>query len=731
MLVEFPLQIYDAGLTFSPTNSLVRKAFIKEQPSWVTMKIHPEPEWPAFITGFFVGGRTANIRCCIGSTDGKWIATCWADYIEVWDAIRGVLVHVYHFQDYSGDRPRWSYTGGLAFSEDNSRLYVITFHPLETGSMTWKVLSWDLDTNEFQQNLSFVAEVWDLSLNACYVASITAEGDGSTIQLHDIKRGMRVTCTIDGERVESPEDGLIAFANDNSAVSVWKKTGWFHVWLTKGMNCVCTIQGTKFYSCRALALSSLGRLLAVAGRFDQFSSMVQVYHVQTGTLLWSKEYICHQLIFLYHGPHIAMGEAGSLKVLHEESGEVLNTESIPHIKRIATCGQLIVVVEDPNMRYFIGLYEPYSLLKRNGSTRDVGYFLRDQHLSLVIQNKESMADHNGYYFQQRCIDSGKLLYQSPKLKHRPIVWLDKERCFLAVNSTDHLTIWTIHENELVRHSVWEVSHGQFYGFPFFAPNGVRIAIPLEDQTIIIDLDQRSMTSNHVPCSEPQGEWLDNGRLFFRKASEGSILWSLEKGFIHIHLHPEFLWTSTWGTWLANKKNKSSLFHQGSKDVPLKSRIYDCIEIWDMAVVKLRSVINIDGSVKQVTVLPDIDKLLIATLHPYQSRQVSLWTTSGTLETSVQLDEYFHMVHPLTDSLLQTERGVLSIDCGIRFGSEQDVYRAKDWFYRDGKKVLWIPPSYHYFPYNTFGGQKSSVYSDGMSMFKHASDKVTVLKFSFQ
>ena len=198
------------------------------------------------------------------------------------------------------------------------------------------------------------------------------------------------------------------------------------------------------------------------------------------------------------------------------------------------------------------------------------------------------------------------------------------------------------------------------------------------------------------------------------------------------LHPGFLWTSTWGTWLVNKKNESSLFHQVREDVPLKSRIYDCIEIWDMATMKLRSVINIYGEVQNVTVLPDIDKILVITSHQSPlSRQVSLWTTCGTLEMSAQLDEYFLTAHPVTDSLLQTERRMISIDNCIRFGSEQDVYRAKDWFYRDGRKILWIPPSYHYSPRGTFGMQKAACYANGMSMFMHASNKVTVLKFSFQ
>ena len=494
MLVEFPLQIYDAGLTFSPTDCLVRKAFVREHPRWVTMINHPEPEWPVFLTGFFPGKGGIRVRCCIGSTDGKWIAIQWIDYIEIWDAIRGVLSRVYSFRDHAIDRLPQSYSGRLAFSEDNSKLYMMCSHSQETKPMTWKVFSWNLNTNECQQNLSFVARVWDLSPNACYVASITTKGDGSTVQLHDIKQETRTTCTINGGAVESPVDGLIAFANDSSAVSVWQKTGWFHIWLTKGMTCVCTMQVAKFYSCQALALSSRWRLLAVAGRLTQLRPTIQVYDAQTGAFLWCKEHICNHLIFLHHVPHIAVGESGSMEILHEESGEVLNTESIPHIKYIATCGQLIVVAEDPNMRHFIGLYVPYGHLRRHGSTRDVGYFLTDKHLSLVVQNKKPVADHNSYHFQQHSIDSGQLLYQSPEFEHRPIIWLNNERCFLAVHITDQLTIWTMCENKLVRHSVWEVPRSRFYGFPFFSPDGVHIAILLKDQTIMIDLEQRIMMS---------------------------------------------------------------------------------------------------------------------------------------------------------------------------------------------------------------------------------------------
>lgn len=44
-----PLQVYVSALVFSPTNSLVRKLFEKEEPDWITLKPRVDADWDSCI----------------------------------------------------------------------------------------------------------------------------------------------------------------------------------------------------------------------------------------------------------------------------------------------------------------------------------------------------------------------------------------------------------------------------------------------------------------------------------------------------------------------------------------------------------------------------------------------------------------------------------------------------------------------------------------------------------
>lgn len=147
MLDDHPLQIYSSGLRFSPLNSLVKKAFEQEAPSWVKMTIHPEPDWPSYLTEF----RTdiEDITVLEYSHSGRYIAI--ADnkgFIEIRETVSGSLWKTRSLceafcrvQNDAGDidddeqaldgnyedlrDPEYSYPPSIAFTKDDARLTVV------------------------------------------------------------------------------------------------------------------------------------------------------------------------------------------------------------------------------------------------------------------------------------------------------------------------------------------------------------------------------------------------------------------------------------------------------------------------------------------------------------------------------------------------------------------------------------------------------------------------------
>ncbi|KAK4140202.1 putative HET containing-domain vegetative incompatibility protein [Dichotomopilus funicola] len=113
LIEQAPLQTYISALLFTPVGSIIRRIFVKEEPSWVLTKPVIEKIWSPCLQTF--EGHSGWVQSVAFSPDGSRIASGSNDQtIRIWDAKSGKEVR--KLEGHS-DRVR-----SVAFSPDGSRI---------------------------------------------------------------------------------------------------------------------------------------------------------------------------------------------------------------------------------------------------------------------------------------------------------------------------------------------------------------------------------------------------------------------------------------------------------------------------------------------------------------------------------------------------------------------------------------------------------------------------------
>ena len=83
-----PLQAYASALVFSPTRSLIRELFRREEPDWIKIKPTMEDKWsPCLQT---LEGHSGIIKSVVFSHDSARLASVSYDKtVKIWDASSG------------------------------------------------------------------------------------------------------------------------------------------------------------------------------------------------------------------------------------------------------------------------------------------------------------------------------------------------------------------------------------------------------------------------------------------------------------------------------------------------------------------------------------------------------------------------------------------------------------------------------------------------------------------
>ena len=89
---EAPLQTYASALVFSPSESLIRKCYLNQLPTWLTRLPAVDKEWSARVQSLHTGGTDPVVAF---SPDGKYLASVSSFGgtfdIQIWEAATGGL----------------------------------------------------------------------------------------------------------------------------------------------------------------------------------------------------------------------------------------------------------------------------------------------------------------------------------------------------------------------------------------------------------------------------------------------------------------------------------------------------------------------------------------------------------------------------------------------------------------------------------------------------------------
>ncbi|KAH8651716.1 hypothetical protein BGZ61DRAFT_229661 [Ilyonectria robusta] len=300
-----PLQAYASALMFSPTRSLIRELFEKEEPDWITLRPSVESDWNACLQT--LEGHGDSVSSVAFSADGQRLASGSDDKtVKVWDAATGACVQTLEGH---GD-----WVNSLAFSADGQRL--------ASGSHDNTIRVWDAATGACVQTLeghslpvrsvAFSADgqrlasgshdktvkVWDAATGVCVqtleshgdsVASVAFSADGQRLASGSYDKTVRVWDAATGVCVQTLEShggsvASVAFSADGQRLASGSHDNTIRVWDAATGACVQTLEGHGNWV-TSVAFSADGQRLA-SGSGDK---TVEVWDAATGACVQTLE----------------------------------------------------------------------------------------------------------------------------------------------------------------------------------------------------------------------------------------------------------------------------------------------------------------------------------------------------------------------------------------------------------------------------------------------------------
>ncbi|RKK76434.1 Vegetative incompatibility protein HET-E-1 [Fusarium oxysporum] len=174
-----PLQVYASALVFSPTRSLIRELFQKEEPNWITLKPSVESDWNACVQT--LKGHSSSVNSVAFSADGQRLASGSIDKtVKIWDAATGAYIQTLEGHNAS--------VNSVAFSADSQRL--------ASGSIDKTIKVWDAATGECLQTLKGHSD---------WVNSVAFSADGQRLASGSDDKAIKVWDTAMGTCVQTLE----------------------------------------------------------------------------------------------------------------------------------------------------------------------------------------------------------------------------------------------------------------------------------------------------------------------------------------------------------------------------------------------------------------------------------------------------------------------------------------------------------------------------------------------
>lgn len=180
MIEEAPLQVYSSAIIFSPENSIIRKLYSHEIPTWISKLPVMPRSWSPYLQTL---SHSTDVKALAASPNGRLVATAGDDaMIRIWDAVTGTERCAFSEDfDYPLEK--------LAFSTDGRQLVAIC-----KSRDGWRshLRFWDAITGSEEQLLRVHESVVDcvaFSVDSKVFATGTARGtisilDSTTLSQH-------------------------------------------------------------------------------------------------------------------------------------------------------------------------------------------------------------------------------------------------------------------------------------------------------------------------------------------------------------------------------------------------------------------------------------------------------------------------------------------------------------------------------------------------------------------
>ena len=217
-----PLQIYVSALVFSPTHSLTREQWKKEEPEWMITKPIMERNWsPCLQT---LEGHSAWVRSVVFSHDSRQLASASDDRtVKVWDAATGECLRT--LEGHS------AWVRSVVFSHDSRQL--------ASASDDRTVKVWDAATGECLRTLEG---------HSAWVRSVVFSHDSRQLASASGDRTVKVWDAVMGECLRTLEGHSawvrsVVFSHDSRQLASASGDRTVKVWDAATGECLRTLEG--------------------------------------------------------------------------------------------------------------------------------------------------------------------------------------------------------------------------------------------------------------------------------------------------------------------------------------------------------------------------------------------------------------------------------------------------------------------------------------------------------
>ncbi|PWI64171.1 hypothetical protein PCL_12072 [Purpureocillium lilacinum] len=301
-----PLQVYASALVFSPTRSLIRGLFQKEEPDWMILKPHMESTWNACL-------QTLENDCLVKSiafsSDGRLVSNSGDNAIKVWDTATGACA-----QTLKGHSSK---VRSVAFSTDGLQL--------ASGSYDHTIKMWDAKTGAYIRTLRG---------HALWVTSVVFSTDGQLLASGSYDDKIKVWNAATGACVQTLKGHdchvmSVTFSADGRRLASGSSDNTIKLWNATTGACMRTLRGHDDVV-MSVAFSADGQRLA-SGSWD---STIKVWDVATAACT---------LTLRDHGGQVR-------SVVFSTDGQRLASGSTDHTIKVWDATMMGAGVETPNGR---------------------------------------------------------------------------------------------------------------------------------------------------------------------------------------------------------------------------------------------------------------------------------------------------------------------------------------------------------------------------------------------